>query len=176
MTTTNNTTTTPVYEANQDLIDNAMLEMDKSTLLKNFGSIIKAELQKPEHAELLDQYRYRDLDSWECEEGIDDMRYSENVYIELNSRSFSLRSESDTRTANPKWESYPVYAYIHGGMTVSLDTFSCRWDSGQLGKIWAENREIAQSYIEWLDRYLNPHSIKFDVVNECYVDNDGKAL
>ena len=46
--TTNNTTTTPTYpayEADQDLIDNAMLEMDNSILLKNFGALIKAELQ-----------------------------------------------------------------------------------------------------------------------------------
>lgn len=35
--TTNNTTTTPVYEANQELIDNAMAEMDKSEILKMFG-------------------------------------------------------------------------------------------------------------------------------------------
>jgi len=174
--TTNNTTTTPVYEADPDLIDNAMLEMDNSTLLKNFGAIIKAELNKLEHAELLNEYRYRDLSHWECQDGIDDMRYSENMYIELNSRDFSLKSETDYRESNPEWESYPVYCYIHGGITVSLNPFSCRWDSGQLGRIWAKDRDTAENYIEWLDRYLNPHDIKFDVVLECYVDSNGKEL
>lgn len=29
----------------------------------------------------------------------------------------------------------PVYAYIHGGETISLGRFSCQWDSGQVG--WA---------------------------------------
>ena len=102
--TTNNTTTTPTYpcdEADQDLIDNAMLEMDNKILLKNFGALIKAELQKPEYAELLNEYRYRDLSHWECQDNIDDMRYNEDMYIELNSRDFSLKSKTDYRESNP---------------------------------------------------------------------------
>jgi hypothetical protein len=30
----------------------------------------------------------------------------------------------------------PIYAYEHGGIALSTGSFSCRWDSGQLGWIW----------------------------------------
>ena len=28
---------------------------------------------------------------------------------------------------------FPLFAYIHSGVTLSLGEFSCRWDSGQIG-------------------------------------------
>lgn len=30
----------------------------------------------------------------------------------------------------------PVYAYVHGGSTISTHPFSCQWDSGQSGYVW----------------------------------------
>ena len=30
----------------------------------------------------------------------------------------------------------PVYAYVHGGSTISTGAFSCQWDSGQSGYVW----------------------------------------
>jgi hypothetical protein len=40
----------------------------------------------------------------------------------------------------------PVYAYIHGGVTVATTPFHCPWDSGQSGFIFAERKKIR----EWL--------------------------
>lgn len=174
--TTDNTTTTPIYKADQDLIDNAMLEMDKSEILKKFGALIKAELQKQEHELYLNKYRYRDLYNWELQDELDYIKENENTYIELKSRQFELVSYHDNRESNENWESWPVYAYIHGGMTVSLSPFSCSWDSGQLGRIWASDYETAKKQIEWLDRILNPHDLKFDVVKECYCDANGQEV
>lgn len=175
MTTTNNTTTTPVYEADHDLIDNAMCEMDKSTLLKNFGALIKTELQKIGHEELLNEYRYKDLSQWVFDHEMESMKEDEYFYVELESRDFSLTSYRDNRSDNPDWEKYPVYAYIHGGVTVSLSPFGDRWDSGQLGCIWASDKDFAERQIKWLDRLLTG-DIKYDVVTECYVDLNGKEL
>jgi len=175
MTTTNNTTTTPVYEANQDLIDNAMLEMDKTALLKNFGALIKTELQKVEHEELINGHRYQDVTLWEVEDEMEYMKEDEYFYVELESRNFSLKSYCDNREKNPDWGKYPVYAYIHGGITVSLNPFSCHWDSGQLGYIWASDKDFAERQIKWLDRLLTG-DIKRDVVTEVYVDLNGKEL
>jgi hypothetical protein len=31
----------------------------------------------------------------------------------------------------------PIYMYEHGGITIATKPFSCMWDSGQLGIIWA---------------------------------------
>lgn len=39
---------------------------------------------------------------------------------------------------------YPVNAYIHSGITISLGEFGCPWDSGQLG-------EASVSHQDWLD-------------------------
>ena len=32
----------------------------------------------------------------------------------------------------------PIYAYEHGGITISTAPYSCRWDSGQVGVIYAQ--------------------------------------
>ena len=43
-----------------------------------------------------------------------------------------LPSEIDEVPDNPKI-CKPLYAYEHGGITISTSPFSCRWDSGQIG-------------------------------------------
>ena len=40
----------------------------------------------------------------------------------------------------------PVYAYEHGGITISTGSFSCSWDSGQLGYIYTTREKIVESY------------------------------
>lgn len=40
----------------------------------------------------------------------------------------------------------PVYAYEHGGITISTGSFSCPWDSGQLGYIYTTKEKILESY------------------------------
>lgn len=38
----------------------------------------------------------------------------------------------------------PLYAYVHSGMTVSLKPFSCPWDSGVIGFIYADKKRIIE--------------------------------
>lgn len=38
----------------------------------------------------------------------------------------------------------PVYAYIHGGVVLNTSGFSCPWDSGQSGIIYANKDDIRQ--------------------------------
>jgi hypothetical protein len=40
----------------------------------------------------------------------------------------------------------PIYMYEHGGITISTGPFSCQWDSGQLGYIYATTERIK----EWM--------------------------
>ena len=61
-----------------------------------------------------------------------------------------------------------IYAYVHGGSTISMSAFSCPWDSGQSGFVymtketiddeWKGNRKKAFSYmqgvVETFDHYL----------------------
>jgi hypothetical protein len=41
---------------------------------------------------------------------------------------------------------FPVYAYIHSGIALSLSPFSCPWDSGQSGIIYATKEKIRKDY------------------------------
>ena len=40
----------------------------------------------------------------------------------------------------------PVYAYIHGSTLLNTTGFSCRWDSGQCGIIYAEKPKIRKAF------------------------------
>lgn len=40
----------------------------------------------------------------------------------------------------------PIYAYEHGGITISTGGFSCPWDSGQVGFVYISREEAALAY------------------------------
>jgi hypothetical protein len=40
----------------------------------------------------------------------------------------------------------PVYAYIHSGIALNTTGFSCPWDSGQCGIIYADKEKIRKEY------------------------------
>lgn len=40
----------------------------------------------------------------------------------------------------------PIYMYDHGGVTVSTQPFSCAWDSGQIGFIFARREDVRREY------------------------------
>lgn len=40
----------------------------------------------------------------------------------------------------------PVYAYIHGGIALSAGSFSCGWDSGQVGWIYATAKDVCENW------------------------------
>jgi len=40
----------------------------------------------------------------------------------------------------------PLYLYDHGGITISINPFSCPWDSGQVGFIYASKEAIRKEY------------------------------
>ena len=40
----------------------------------------------------------------------------------------------------------PVYAYIHSGICLSTTTFSCRWDSDQVGYIYVPKSGVRQEF------------------------------
>jgi len=42
--------------------------------------------------------------------------------------------------------SLPVYLYDHSGLTINTTGFSCRWDSGQIGYIYMEKKDIFEVY------------------------------
>jgi hypothetical protein len=44
--------------------------------------------------------------------------------------------------------SLPVYAYQHGGISLSLSPFSCPWDSGKIGYIYITKDKISENNID----------------------------
>ena len=83
-----------------------------------------------------------------------------------------------------------VYAYSHGGMTISTSPFSCPWDSGTLGFVIITKEDIKENYgwkvltkkrldkainfldniikgeIKVLDNYINGEVYGFAIENE----------
>lgn len=43
----------------------------------------------------------------------------------------------------------PVHMYEHGGVALSTSGFSCPWDSGQVGYIYASKEKVVKEYGEW---------------------------
>ena len=40
----------------------------------------------------------------------------------------------------------PLYLYDHSGITMSVKPFSCHWDSGQIGYIYATKDQVRKEY------------------------------
>ena len=79
----------------------------------------------------------------------------------------------------------PIYAYEHGGITINTAPFSCRWDSGQVGVIYADKnklKEYGYKTDDEIEGVLNNEVKTFDYYlrNECYgftlYDDEGEVL
>ena len=42
----------------------------------------------------------------------------------------------------------PIYMYDHSGITISTTSFSCRFDSGQIGFIYVTSKDILENWME----------------------------
>ena len=69
--------------------------------------------------------------------GSDEERYTEA----RNKLEERIQKEFDKR-----FISLPVYLYDHGSLTISTGSFSCPWDSGQLGLIYVSKEKVRQDY------------------------------
>jgi len=49
----------------------------------------------------------------------------------------------------------PLFLYDHSGITMNTTGFSCQWDSGQVGVIYATKDDVIKEYGEW-----NPENIE----------------
>lgn len=74
-------------------------------------------------------------------------------------------------------EIMPLYLYDHSGITMNTTGFSCRWDSGQVGWIYATHDEIRKEYgkltedtIDAARRLLVAEIAEYDayISGQCY--------
>ena len=66
--------------------------------------------------------------------------------IALWDRADELLSEKCQNLFDQKYISLPLYLYDHSGITMRCAAFSCPWDSGQVGIIYASKERLRQEY------------------------------
>jgi len=73
----------------------------------------------------------------------------------------------------------PLYLYDHGGITMSTGSFSCQWDSGQVGFIYIDREKMKKEYsVKYLTKkfrekiagYLKNEVKEYDqyITGDCY--------
>ncbi len=108
---------------------------------------------------------------------------SENiVFLTASHRQFTVNVSKETLLTkeNIYWE-LPLYAYIHSGVSLSLDNsyypFNDRFDACQVGTVFVESgelkaptlekaQEVAKEYIEAWNNYLSGEMWRFSVIDE----------
>jgi hypothetical protein len=85
-----------------------------------------------------------------------------------------------------------LYAYIHGGIALSLKPFSCPWDSGRIGSVMVHSSILCKGYsrfkaakslvAEW-NSYLSGERYGYvtedpygDQVDSCWGFDDRQAM
>ena len=79
----------------------------------------------------------------------------------------------------PGYEVFPLQAYIHGGVALSLGSFSCPWDSGHVGWVLIKLSDVgdgkarvcAEGLVETWNQYLSG-----DVWGFVITDSDGDEV
>lgn len=90
-------------------------------------------------------------------------RYKLGDYTDLKSDNFNFRNgwddlESYLRKEKNAAVILPLYLYDHSGITMNTTGFSCPWDSGQVGFIYASRETVKKEY--GLKRNILPKTIQ----------------
>jgi hypothetical protein len=89
---------------------------------------------------------------WDCPEN--------GAFLVADHRDFAIGDvhwEPDSET----WVRFPLYAYVHSGVALSMSPFRCPWDSGQVGWVWINTRDCpepetsAQGILDSWNMYLS---------------------
>ena len=93
------------------------------------------------------------------------------------SRHLETKSANCPNPPNPDYWFFPVYGYVHSGVSLSLKPVSCRWDSGVAGYIavkrpsrggeWRARKAFlayAEAYIETFNAWLAGACYGFEVI------------
>ena len=95
-----------------------------------------------------------------------------------------MSSEDMARIAKDrKYLVLPVYAYVHGGATISLRPFAYPWDSGQSGIVYASKAWMKKERIRKREEFLRGQveDCRMYLEGECYGyrvfrDSDGELV
>lgn len=70
------------------------------------------------------------------------LRFNEDDLHEIEEKS----NDDLLNTLQDHMVILPLYLYDHSGITMNTTGFSCRWDSGQVGWVYATNEEVISEY------------------------------
>jgi hypothetical protein len=85
----------------------------------------------------------------------------------------------------------PLYLYDHSGITISTSSFSCRWDSGQIGFIFVSKHtikkegidetkviEYLKGEVETYDKYLTGENYRYTIyeIETCSLGHEHKNV
>lgn len=101
--------------------------------------------------------------------------------LALFSRRRGLWGDKGLHPKDAPEGAFPVYVYEHGGIALSLEPFSCRWDSGHAGFIWLaedhpEPREVCKNALKTFEQYLNGEVYGFVVETRKLIQQDGELF
>lgn len=60
--------------------------------------------------------------------------------------NFSVEEAEEMMKGKDICVSLPLYLYDHGGITMNTGSFSCKWDSGQVGWIFVTKEQVRKEY------------------------------
>ncbi len=60
--------------------------------------------------------------------------------------NFSVEEAEEMMKGKDICVSLPLYLYDHSGITMSTGSFSCKWDSGQIGWIFVTKEQVRKEY------------------------------
>lgn len=101
--------------------------------------------------------------------------------LALFSRRRGLWGDEGLHPKDAPEGAFPVYVYEHGGIALSLEPFSCPWDSGHAGFIWLaedylEPREVCKNALKTFEQYLNGEVYGFVVETRKLIQQDGELF
>jgi len=133
-------------------------------------------------------------------DGTKEYQETRDFFIELSGLEFEDTDylteeeyENCVKVANKRNVILPLYLYDHSGITMSTSSFSCQWDSGQVGWIHMSYEKIRKEFSckriskkmrEKIEGYLTNEVKSFDdyITGNCYgfsitrEDPDGEEI
>ena len=122
-------------------------------------------------------------EDFECPENGVWLITTRNRYFEVIPKGHSLdevvEANGKGELYEDKFKIYPLYAYAHSGVVLSLGAFGCPWDSGQIGfvlidadpSIIPDPDKAAECLVETWNQYLSG-----DVWGYIIEDSEGNDL
>lgn len=95
-------------------------------------------------------------------------------------RYFNVEAPRDVDLDDEGFDTFPLYAYIHSGVVLSLGSFRCPWDSGLIGRVFVQRSEVpdarkaAEAIVEQWNQYLSGDVWGYEVVRieTCNLGHD----